>query len=359
MQELTGKHYMMSAIKRQYADRIPTTVLIGPFCSRLTSYTVRDILTDAQKSAEAHLAFFNQFKPDSVIVYNDIYLEAEAVGCQMEFPEDGISRPKSILLEDRSQLIKLRVPDPKKDARLPYFLELCERVSSEVKKTAAMGLGHSGPWNLAMHLRGAENLMMDTVNDPGFVHTLMGFTTEVVQTLGDTLIEAGFSPSIGEAYASCSLISPKIYKDFINPYHTKLCDYFQSKGAFLALHICGLIDPIMEDIIDTGISLFSLDAPSSLEKFVGLVGRKIVVMGNVPTTHFSTGTRDDMEAAVRHCIETGAEGSGYILSSGCEIPIDSTEDRVSHFFEYSHQYGREFIMKMREQKPECFAPSPQ
>jgi uroporphyrinogen decarboxylase len=348
MQDLTGKHYMISALKRQYADRIPTTVLIGPYCSQLTDYTVKEILTDAQKSAEAHMAFYNRFRPDSVIVYNDIYLEAEAVGCEMEFPEDRISHPKSLLLEDKSQLAKLRVPDPKKDARLPYFLELCERVSSEVKKTAAMGLGHSGPWNLAMHLRGAENLMMDTVDDPDFVHELMGFTTQVVQTLGETLIEARFSPSIGEAYASCSLISPKIYKDFIKPYHTKLCEDFKSKGGFLALHICGLIDPIIQDIIDTGISFFSLDSPSSLEKFEEAVGKKIVVMGNVPTTHFSTGTSDEMEAAVRHCIEAASEGSGYILSSGCEIPIDSTEDRIEHYFEYSHEYGREFMMKIRD-----------
>ncbi len=116
----------------------------------------------------------------------------------------------------------------------------------------------------------------------------------------------------------------------------------------MALHICGLIDPIMQDIIDTGISFFSLDAPSSLEKFTEVVGKKIVVMGNVPTTHFSTGTPDEMEAAVRHCIETATEGSGYILSSGCEIPIDSTEDRIEHYFEYSHEYGREFMMKVRE-----------
>ena len=348
MQDLTGKHYMMSALKRQYADRIPTTVLIGPYCSRIAGYTVKEILTDARKSADAHLAFYNRFQPDSVIVYNDIYLEAEAVGCEMEFPEDRISNPKSLLLEEKSDLAKLSIPDPKKDGRLPYFLELCERVSADVKKTAAMGLGHSGPWNLAMHLRGAENLMMDTVDDPDFVHELMGFTTQVVQSLGETLIEAGFSPSIGEAYASCSLISPKIYKDFIKPYHKKLCSDFKARGGFLALHICGLIDPIMEDIIETGISFFSLDAPSSLEKFEEVVGKKIVVMGNVPTTHFSTGSREDMEAAVRHCIETAAEGSGYILSSGCEIPIDSTEDRVEHYFRYSHEYGREFIQKVKD-----------
>ena len=170
MQELTGRHYMVSALKRRYADRLPTTVLIGPYCSRLTRYTVREILTDPRKSADAHLAFYHRFKPDSLIVYNDIYLEVEALGCKLEFPEDNIAYPKGLLLKDKVSLAKLRVPDPRRDGRIPDFLEVCERVSTQVKATASMGLGHSGPWNIAMHLRGAEDLLLDTVDDPGFVH---------------------------------------------------------------------------------------------------------------------------------------------------------------------------------------------
>ena len=161
MNQTTGKHYILSALRRKPADRVPTTVLIGPYCSRLTRYSVREILTDARKSAAAHLAFHDRFKPDSLVVYNDIYLEAEAVGCELEFPEDRISHPKGILLEDKTQLARLRVPDPRKDGRIPYFIEVCQRVSDQIHKTTALGLGQSGPWNIAMHLRGAEALLME------------------------------------------------------------------------------------------------------------------------------------------------------------------------------------------------------
>ncbi len=334
---------MLSALRRKRADRVPTTVLIGPYCSRLTRYSVREILTDARKSAEAHLAFHDRFMPDSLIVYNDIYLEAEAVGCELEFPENGISHPKCALLGDKTKLARLKVPDPRKDGRIPYFIEVCQRVSAQIRRSTALGLGHSGPWNIAMHLRGAEALLMDTATDPSFIHELMKFTTEVVRAVGDALIEVGFSPSLGEAAASCSLISPRIYQEFIKPYHKELGLYFKSKKRYMSLHICGKIDPIMEDIIETGIFLLSLDAVSSLQKWTRLAGRKVVTMGNVPTTLFSSGTRSEMEASIRACIDTAAADSGYILASGCEIPFDSTEDRIAHFFEYSRQYGRKFM----------------
>ena len=343
MNQTTGKQYMLAALRRKKTDRVPTTVLIGPYCSRLTQYSVREILTDARKSAVAHLAFHDRFKPDSLIIYNDIYLEAEAVGCELEFPEDRISHPKRALLEDKAQLARLRIPDPQKDGRIPYFIEVCQRVSAQIRETTALGLGHSGPWNIAMHLRGAEALLIDAAMEPKFVHELMKFTTEVVRAMGDALIDAGFTPSLGEAAASCSLISPRIYQEFIKPYHKELCSYFRSKKRFMSLHICGKIDPIMEDILDSGIYLLSLDAGSSLQKLVQTANRKIIIMGNVPTTHFSSGSRQEMEVSIRQCIETAASESGYILASGCEIPFDSTEDRLDHFFEYSRQYGREYM----------------
>jgi len=130
MNQTTGKQYMLSALRRKRLDRVPTTVLIGPYCARLTQSSVREILTDARKSAEAHLAFHDRFHPDSLVVYNDIYLEAEAVGSELEFPEDRISHPKRALLEDKAQLARLRVPDPQKDGRIPYFIEVCQRVSA-------------------------------------------------------------------------------------------------------------------------------------------------------------------------------------------------------------------------------------
>ena len=132
---------MLSAIKRSYIDRIPTTLLVGPYFARTTEYTVKEILTDARKSAEAHMAFFEKYQPDSMVVYNDIYLEADALGCEMEYPDDNISYPKKPLLTEKSQLAKLKIPDPKKDGRIPYFFELVERVSSAVGEGRCGRLG--------------------------------------------------------------------------------------------------------------------------------------------------------------------------------------------------------------------------
>ena len=49
---------------------------------------------------------------------------------------------------------------------------------------------------------------------------------------------------------------------------------------------------------------------------------------------------DTIEAAIRRCIEIGASESGFILSSGCEVPGLGTVERVRWFMEAAEKYGR-------------------
>jgi uroporphyrinogen decarboxylase len=346
VENLTGKMYLVSALKGRHADRVPVTVLPGPYCAGFAGISVREFLTNAASSAKAQVAFYERFQPDSAIVVNDVYLESEALGCELDFPEDDISHIKAPLLTDKGGLGRLKAADPQRDGRLPYYLEVCERMAAALPQ-AAIGGSQAGPWNIAMNLRGHEALLDDTFDDPGFVHELMRLTTDTVKAFCDASLSVRVGPAIHEASASCSLISPKIYREFIQPYHKELREYFRAKRVHVSLHICGFIDPMLEDVIDVGLSPLSIDNPTSLEKAMGLAKeRRVTVMGNVQTTLFHSGTREAMEEDIRRCIDTAAPHSHFILASGCEIPRNSTVDRIDHYFQYARTYGREFIEKL-------------
>jgi len=96
----------------------------------------------------------------------------------------------------------------------------------------------------------------------------------------------------------------------------------------------------MEDVLETGIGMISIDSPSSLKKLVELAEGKAVIMGNVPTLLFAEGTKQQMEAAVKECVDTAAKGSKYILCSGCDIPLNSNREIVDCFMEAANKYGR-------------------
>ena len=54
---------------------------------------------------------------------------------------------------------------------------------------------------------------------------------------------------------------------------------------------CGYIEPIMQDVVSTGVGMLSIDEPSSLRKLVEVSQKKVVVMGNVATSLFAWGRR--------------------------------------------------------------------
>ena len=206
--------------------------------------------------------------------------------------------------------------------------------------TSPVGGVVCGPWTIALGLRGAEALIFDTVDDPEFVHELMELCTAVSLSFGSQVAGLGVGVSFSEAPASCSLISPKIYGQFILPYHKRLVERFRERKAGLTLHICGYIDPAMELILQSGCSGISMDAPSDLGRMMDFAEGRAVVIGNVPPMVFVEGTAEDVRAAVQRCLQTVGGRSGYILSSGCEIPPGAKAENVRAFMTAARELGR-------------------
>lgn len=66
------------------------------------------------------------------------------------------------VLKDLRQVDDLKIPDPKKDGRLPEWLETTQRIAEKIGKThIVMGRGDTGPFSLLTLLRGTEEFMLD------------------------------------------------------------------------------------------------------------------------------------------------------------------------------------------------------
>lgn len=339
MAEITGIDRIKACMKRSHADRIPIGIILGPFRARVLGCSLKDYWSDGKKLAEGTIACYELFKHDSVEVTWDIMMEAEAAGAELEFPEDGIPGVVKYILSQKSALGSLKLPQSESSGRFLLYIEACKAVAKAIKDSAIAGTV-TGPWTIATGLRGAQELIFDTVDDPSFVEELMRFTTEVTKILGSKVIETGLALTMGEAASSCSLISPTIYRHFIKPYHQEIVDFFRQRKVGLSMHICGYIDPIMGDLNDLGIVALSLDSPSSLKRMVEISQKKIVLVGNVATSLFVNGTKEEMEASVKESIRVAGLGGAYIVSSGCELPYNATLDRVKLFLEAAQEHGQ-------------------
>jgi uroporphyrinogen decarboxylase len=254
-----------------------------------------------------------------------------------------------VLQDDKGKLARLEIPDPKRDGRLPAFLEQCEALSA-AKLPSALGSVNVGPWTIAMLMRNPELMCLDTIDDPEFVHELMRFATEYAKRVGDAVLETKIGLSYSDPTASCSLVGPETYREFIKPYHKDLVDYFKAKKVGTTVHICGTTHQIHEDLMDVGFVAVTIDLDQQgdpalkvdqLDRLVTLGNQRGVVgIGNVDVTIFERATQAEIEAEVRRCIDTVGPRSRFVLSTSCELPPQANPDCVRWFMEAAREYGR-------------------
>src|SRR5213593_4275803 len=256
---ITPRDRVVAAYKGGYADRVPAYPIAGSFAGCLDGLSIEEYCTNPTKAVRAMLNYYERYQPDIMIAFNDLAKEAEAVGCHVKYSDYVVpSIDQHVLQDDKAKLASLEIPDPRRDGRLPAFLEQCEALSA-ARFPSALGAVLVGPWTIAMLLRNPELMCLDTIDDPPFVHELMRFSTEYAKRLGDAVLATKIGLSYTDPTASCSLVGPDTYREFIKPYHKELVDYFKAKKVGTTVHICGTTHQIHEDLVDVGFVAITID----------------------------------------------------------------------------------------------------
>jgi uroporphyrinogen decarboxylase len=346
METFTGKQRISAAFKKTFStsdvriDRIPAYPITGQFNAQLVGASIREFLLDTNVFVKAQIASYERFQPDILLMQRDLLAEAEALGNELKFIEDSLCISTKHALQEKGRLSSLRIPEPMKDGRMPAYLEAVSEARKAVPD-APVSPVIAGPWTIAIALREATALIMDAIRDPQYVHELMALCTQVAIRFGEALLSIKASPNYSEAPASCSLVSPKLYRTFILPYHKQMVSHFNERKASIGFHICGYVDPILDDMVSTGASNLSIDSPTDLARAVEATRGKAVLIGNVSTQLFYGGTREEMKTAIQRCIDLAPRDSGYILASGCEVPGNAPPEKTDWFMELVEELGRE------------------
>jgi uroporphyrinogen decarboxylase len=345
MEAFSGAQRISAAFKKTFTnenpqiDRVPAYLFTGQCNTQLIGASIREWLLDPQIFVKAQVAAYERYKPDILLMMWDLLTDVEAIGNELKFPEDSLCISTKFALADKGKLSSLKLPDPTKDGRLPAYLEAVAE-TKKILSDAIVSAVIAGPWTIAIGLRDATELIRDAIKDPDYVHELMQFCTQASIRFAEAIISLGVGLGYSEAPASCSLISPKMYRKLVFPYHRQIVDHFKAKKVGLGLHICGYVDPILEDMVDTGATNISIDAPTDLAKAVEATRGKAVLIGNLNTNLFFSGSRDQMKQAMINCIDSAPRDSGYILASGCEVPAIAPLEKIDWFQELVDELGQ-------------------
>jgi uroporphyrinogen decarboxylase len=330
----TGKERMAAAFEGRKLDRTPVMLMLAGHYAEKAGYTLDAYLTQPEAALRTIKLTSDEVETDALVApFNPLLPDAQ------EAIRKRYGKVPSIKKDNIKEILpKWVVRQPREDRHFSAHLDVCEKAVAMIPHILLYTM-IGGPWSFAAQLRGIEEAMEDIYDDKPFLHDLMKWTTETVTLRCLAVLELGVMPFIGDPSAGMSLISPKIYREFVMPSHAQIVQAVHEKAGRIGFHICGYVDPIMEDLVALGIDALSIDHPSSLEQMFEVGRGKVTIIGNIDPVMFLEGTPAQLEEAVKTCMAISNGDPKYVIGPGCRIPLEADKDNIKHFTACCHRYG--------------------
>ncbi len=337
----------------QEPDRLlGSFAIFSPLCLGITDVTTREYYQDPLRMYYVQAVSAVDWCNEVPLMYADPYhVEIEAMGGEIAFPEDSIPTLGKPLLKEPGDLSRLKVPDPERDGRMPYVLELSRLHQRYLGSLVFAPTSCCGPFSLAVGLRGYQNILKDLRRDPLFVHELMEFCVQVVTTFGKALLETHkVSPTLQEAWSCLPNISPPIFYEYSLPYITRCVEALRNPAtgsAGTVFYGWGTsLAPDWKAFLRTICAMGISALPLTEEEILGHSGYKavdlpefkricaadqVVLMTFIHTNTLIEGPPERIRQLVRDWFDAAGAGGGYMQST--TIPIGAPRENVQAFLD--------------------------
>ncbi len=184
-------------------------------------------------------------------------------------------------------------------------------------------------------LRGLEETMLEIAEQSDLAYTMLGRCADFAVALAQEAC-ARFDVDwlwTGDDVAGqqSMFISPDSWRRLIKPHLQRVVDVGTANRLPVAFHSCGAIRPVIEDLVEMGITVLNPIQcncagmePADLKRDFGA---DLVFVGGVDTQELLPyATADDVRRATTQLIEVmTSDGGGYILAASHTVPPETPE----------------------------------
>ncbi|WP_457554508.1 uroporphyrinogen decarboxylase family protein [Candidatus Pyrohabitans sp.] len=316
---------ILEAFELGTPERVPVVIYGGGMWTiKNAGRTFQDFVGRPEEYAETIIKTARLVRSDMVYPgsgYNNFL--AAAIGGRIKVRRVGAPDLEAPIINTPEDVEALEIEKIYEDKVIRTIWRASEMVHERIGDRYLVGTTAWGPFTKAANLRGVEQLMRDTYKNKEFVKRVVDFAGELILAFYEPLIkDAGMEAvSIADPTASGDLISKRQFTEFALPALKELVKELEKMGARTFLHICGNTSDKLHEIAESGASCFSLDHKVDLAMAKRELSGRICIAGNVnPVAVLAEGTPEEVVSAAKECISSAAEGGGYVLCPGCDIP---------------------------------------
>lgn len=240
---------------------------------------------------------------------------------------------------DQPSLEGYDFPTPEKFFR-PEWKEAAKQTIVENPDAFIIGNLGWGLFERSWNLRGFENLLADSINEPDFFEEMLKKLTDLylafVEYSADLPID-GILFGDDWGHQQGIIIGPKRWRQFLKPHWAKVYAAVHAHGKLVMHHSCGSVAEIMPDIIEIGMDVLESVQPEAAGmnpyELKKRWGDKITFWGGLGSqSTIQFGTPAEIRAEVNRLRVEMGRGGGYILAPAKPLqPGTPTENAVAVF----------------------------
>jgi uroporphyrinogen-III decarboxylase len=190
--------------------------------------------------------------------------------------------------------------------------------------------------------RSMKKFLSDLYRIPDKVQAAMDVVLPdiIARTIGTARASGVSGVWVGGWRSASSLISPRLMDRFVWPYVVKIVDALLAAGLMPVFHWDQdwTRDLVRLQELPAKKCLMNPDGMTDMRQFKNLVGDRMAMMGDVPSSMFAIGTPDDIYNYVRDLVSL-FDSTGLILCPGCDAPINTRPENMEAFVAASQKYG--------------------
>lgn len=341
---MTPNERLSAFFEKREIDRLPTMPFLDSVGGKVAGMTHREKRSCAKNQAEAQIVCYERFGHDSMSIEYGLHGVGVALGSTLSDPEDAVPAVIEHCLKSLNNIGSLDIERVSKRhdpwAMLNYeAMQICQdKWGHEV----GVSVGLPGPFTAAASLYPMDNLLRSTRKEPEKVHELLRFCTDAVKILIEEFTDTGADIFLCDPIASGTTINQNTYRQFVLPYTKELADCVHKSGVSMGYHICGNTTNITSDMTESGCDFLSVDNQVDLKMAIDTAGKKMPIIGNVdPINVMMFGTFSEIDEAVLDCLDKARDcPCGYIVSTGCDIPLNAPVENIDRFMQAVRKYTR-------------------
>lgn len=351
---MTGRELVLAAMELGNTPRAPWVPFVGVHGANLIGKNAMEYLQSEDLIVEAAAKAIELYQPDGIPVTFDLQIEAEVLGCKLNWAEDNPPAVISHPLAEGVNIEDMEVPCACK-GRIPLVMGATAQLREKYPDIALYGL-ITGPYTLALHLLGTE-AFIQMFTEPDKVIATINFCNEVAKKMAGLYLEAG-ADIVAVVDPMTSQIDPESFKNFVSPACTDLFQYIRDAGGKGSFFVCGMAKQNIEVMCDCKPDNVSIDEniPLDYVRDVAL-SKGISFGGNLKlTVALLMGTQDDAGRDAIECMEIGGT-KGFILAPGCDLAMATPVENLQYVGELARDPYQRDILKAKEVGEATYKPT--